>query len=192
MSIPLSHDSSSLNSFCYKSSIQGQSVMAHTFNLTTSGSRWTSEESQLSQDYIVITAPNMILCTRDLGGWDRHAMQTVSSFTERKGMEKGGGKSLWGQGWWKRDWEWVRMRERYRERKREIGRVLPFKGTKHCGRHDAGVTHSARYPKGQGQMCQNANNNPVSTRTKIKKNKKKKSSNQNENSLRFTIQFHSI
>lgn len=27
----------------------------------------------------------------------------VSGFTEKKGMEKGGGKGLWGQDWWKRD-----------------------------------------------------------------------------------------
>lgn len=61
------------------------------------------------------------------------------------------------------------MRERYRERKREIGRVLPFKWTKHWGRHDAGVIHSAMYPRGWGQMCQNANNNPVTATTKKSK-----------------------
>lgn len=45
---------------------------------------------------------------------------------------------------------------------------MPFKGTKHWGRHDAVVTHSARYPKGWGQMCQDANNNLVSTKKKKK------------------------
>lgn len=128
--------------------------------------------------------------------WDRHAIQTELMWVvllrekewkrgERRDQPLRTGLVE------KRDWEW----ERYIERKRNKRSFCLLKGQKHWGRHDAGVTHSARYPKRQGQMCHDANNNLVSKKKKENKktsNNNKKSSNQNENSLRFTIQFHSI
>lgn len=146
--------------------------MAHTFNLTTSGSRWISESSSWARTTIVITAPNiMILCARDLGGWDGHAMQTELMWVvllREKEWKRGEGRDQ------PEDRIGGKERQRDTERGREISKFCLLKGQNTGAGVMQGWLTLQGTPKGRGQMCHDANNNPVSTKKKKPSNNNKK------------------